>query len=249
MRRQTSRVLLLSLALSSLALAAGCLCGPKTDSALKAEVDGYFSLPAGTKEYAAAPAGKIPFAVGQWVIYRHRSRNEQSYTRLSVVGEEGPGTIWLQMEDATYEKRGLSMMLIEGYDPQNPGSMLKIAKWIAYDYEKGKASELPQMFYRNLAENVLRQVNVDIKTETREDVTVPAGVFRGALRVDAKVSGVVNGETVTWFHAAVPIYGYVKSQMADGSDVSELVEFGMTGAERKIQTWEPAVAMPMPFGM
>lgn len=65
----------------------------------------------------------------------------------------------------------------------------------------------------------------------KEDVTVPAGTFRGCYRWKSKTKfmGKTSGSTV-WTHPAVPAPSMVKMLSDDGS-VTELIAFGKSGAK------------------
>jgi hypothetical protein len=73
----------------------------------------------------------------------------------------------------------------------------------------------------------------------REDVTVPAGVFKGCLVADREGTirlpalGVRKTRTRTWYHPAVTTNGIVKQESTtDGEkQISELVEMASSGAK------------------
>jgi hypothetical protein len=68
----------------------------------------------------------------------------------------------------------------------------------------------------------------------REDVTVPAGTFKGCYRRTEKTDvGDVHSDTTLWTHPSVPITGLVRSKEKDGTGM-ELIAYGMTGAKSSL---------------
>lgn len=75
--------------------------------------------------------------------------------------------------------------------------------------------------------------------QRREDVTVPAGSFRGCMIYDREGQVPMLNmkfKNKTWVHPAVPTNGVVRIESEAGPDkyVYELVEFGKTGAKASL---------------
>lgn len=65
----------------------------------------------------------------------------------------------------------------------------------------------------------------------QEDVTVPAGRFRGCYQRSEQVEMFgIRDESTIWNHTAVPIMAMVKLVSKDGT-VFELEDYGLTGAK------------------
>ena len=66
----------------------------------------------------------------------------------------------------------------------------------------------------------------------KEDVTVPAGSFRGVVKFPSTVqAGPFTLRLTGWYHPAIPLGGSVKSQSDDGKITTEVLGYGDSGAQ------------------
>jgi hypothetical protein len=235
--------------LAVLALQAGCMCSMKIDPALQAEVDGYFATPRTARVFEGSGTYRqVPWKVGQWVVYHNEftdSPNTLVWIKYSIVGEEAPGQFWLQYEYVNYYQRGLMMYLVTKIAPGHTENM-EISRIVRYDPRRGGSFEQPPGTFNTKpgAEgfNAFEQTG-----ESVEDLTALAGTFRKAMKITGRYKMEGAGTFSMWFHDAVPIHGFVKNVQSGSSFVTELWDFGMTGAERKITDWKPEPTVHVGF--
>ncbi len=188
------------------------------------------------------PAGKqftkpIAWAPGQYVITGVRTKGKlTSISKMLLVRKEAGGWVIETVETDKKGKETASQILMLGYDEavkSNDTSKFKLG-WMKTKDEDGKIQTIEgdqlamfNMIIKSTFEKLL--TNISSFTDGGS-VTVPAGVFAATnfQKASVKVLGMTI-ETESWYHAAVPVNGLVKTQSADGKNVTELVAFGFDG--------------------
>lgn len=227
-------------------LAAGCCLGPRAkkeyENAVASELAKH---PAQTKTYPAAPLNPQAWKVGQWTLSRTERKGVVGYERIGVVGQDACGW-WIETVRQDAKTRNISKVCFEK-QPELPKAATGNAR-PALDYVKVIMSKTDdqavqtidmnssqgQMMKSMMGTNVaMFQWSFGPDAE-KKDVTVPAGTFQGAARVDASAQVAFIKVTATgWVHPAVPLNGSVRTEASDGS-VTELVAFGDSGAQSEL---------------
>lgn len=214
------------------------LCVLAPANAAKKDPLAQFETATGT----AYPAGKqfskpIDWAPGQYVITGVRAKGKlTSVSKMLLVRKEAGGWVIETVETDKKGKETVSQILMLGYDEAfktNDTSKFKLG-WMKTRDEDGKIQTIEgeqlamfNMIVKSTWDKLL--VNIGSFTDGGS-VTVPAGVFAATnfQKASVKVLG-MNIETESWYHAAVPVNGVVKTQTADGKNVTELLSFGFDG--------------------
>lgn len=188
------------------------------------------------------PAGKNftkpgKWAPGQYVLVGTKVKDKlDSVSRTLIVAKEGDG--WIIESDSVDKKgkKNASQMLIKGYDAaMETADLTKIkVEWMKMKDDEGNVQTIEgeqmaifNMFAKKVYESLI--INID-SFKDGGAVTVPAGTFAGTNLYTSKTK--VLGMTIendSWYNAAVPVNGMVKSVTKDGKTVMELLDFGTNG--------------------
>jgi hypothetical protein len=213
-------------------------CGPSLKPAMVERTSKMVSELSGKGDQAYdapdAPAGSqpkpFPWAVGQWVAYKvTNDKHETSVMKFSIVGKEPRGW-WMETENQTGYARDVSKMLfakMPGEVPPEQIADLVLVVVSRHDDDEIQTVDLTTLppfvasMNRAIYKQTLAQSMAQLKLSMQRDaVTVAAGTFRGAYRVETP-------DTVGYWHPLVPINGTVKSGTAKGDFSMELIGFGM----------------------
>jgi len=225
---------LFPLALTAVLCAA---CAPSINPQMQAATD---SLVAQTKGQANEPAPSAyvptPWAAGQWAAFRMLSKEKQpSFSKLSVLPGNG-SELWVETESQDYYQHSTTRVLYSAMPrsaDEGVDNMLKVVtrkegeQEVVTDFgpQGGPGAAFAKSFMKQHAANVVAPA--DVSSAPKEDVTVPAGTFRGCARYTATYYFGPLSKTVTgWFHPAVPINGLVKAESVEGDFSMELLDFG-----------------------
>jgi hypothetical protein len=171
----------------------------------------------------------MPIAAGQWVrlhVVRGARTAEMTY---KIVGEEA-GAWWFEVEGDTPGGAIGAKLLFSIGDRSRPES-IQMRRMLTR-FPNGRVTQMSgpmlaagQAAYREL----MQSIAVGWQGLAQEDVTVPAGTFRGSYKrtFSSQVLGIA-AEGTAWHHSTVPINGLVKQITSRGS--MELVAFGTSGA-------------------
>ena len=148
-----------------------------------------------------------------------------------IVGKEG-NAFWFEVESVSYYGENATLMLVTIGDRRDPESM-EILR-VRTKSDDNPVREEPNLFF-GMMKSALRELKINWEGLPQESVTVPAGQFAGCYknRVTASFLG-FSQTSDTWAHSAVPISGAVKSVGIDKPTTTELVGFGLTGAETAV---------------
>ncbi len=151
-------------------------------------------------------------AVGQWAKYALKDGHGSGGTLVyKIVGRQGDN-YWLEVDT---ERRGHSskakMLVNLGADPTD---MRVSDAWLDMN---GRPMHLagPMLAESNkMLDGFLHGVSGSMHSDTQEDVTVPAGTFRGRFRKGADVTvGGMHAHSTLWRHPAVPILALVRFEV------------------------------------
>jgi hypothetical protein len=189
-------------------------------------------------EVARPTATELPgFAVGQWSKYRVTADEGQTFEiTYKIVGDE-EGAYWLEIVRGTAEAGTVMQLLISIKNRSDPNSLeIRAAK---IRMPGGHLREIRGKMLEPTAEGykaALSDIFVPaLAGAPQEDVTVPAGTFRGTYKRQQKVATAqTNSESTVWIHPAVPISGLVKSEENGKPNRTELLTWGTTGAKSEI---------------
>jgi hypothetical protein len=189
------------------------------------------------KEYPAPESFTLaPVAVGQWIRFSVEPKGAPpSQIFVRVVGKEGPA-FWYEVESNTPNGTKVVQVLMEesAQKSRDKGAIQKL---------RIKADMGPVQEYAGptlaAAKSVVDEYieilgHPDPAKAGRADQTVTAGTFKGCFVQDVESPGsdLVTKEK-TWRHPAVPITGFVRSEVVVNgrSVVQELLEVHETGAK------------------
>jgi hypothetical protein len=184
---------------------------------------------------AASSDGEVlPLAVGQWTRVRVRRPDETSVLTDKVIGKAGDA-FWIESVLLRPGRKVITQVLVAMNGPGSPGEVrelrVKMPDDKLQDYRGRQLKSAGLMYQRVLAS--LRVPK--LAASPREDVHVPAGVFKGCYRrhIQSKYRN-INADASVWTHPAVPINGTVKAQSDNKEITVELVDFGTTGAKSSL---------------
>lgn len=218
------------------ALAAATGCGPSINEQTKAVVDQWkAALSPSDQQHAKVAPTRPELEEGQWAEFLEvDDKGQPAQVTYKVVGKED-NAIWLETERVSYFERTVSKMLLDVTD-WTAESGIKVKRMISRRNDE-PAQELPPFMLDMMANPLLAGFRFKVEAGAEESITVPAGTFEGAVRVDTEMKTPFgNFKAVTWAHGAVPVAGYVKSQNEEKTYTSELVAFGLSGAKSALDT-------------
>jgi hypothetical protein len=195
--------------------------------------------PAQGGEVARSSATELPaFSVGQWSKYRVTTDEGQTFEiTYKIVGEED-GAHWLEIVRGEAVAGTVMQLLVFMKSRTDPASLevraAKIRMPGSHMREiRGKMLEPTVEGYKATLADIF---GPSLAGSPQEDVTVPAGTFRGCYKRQQKVAtGKAAAESTVWLHPAVPITGLVKSEEIGKPNKTELLTYGTTGAKSEVQ--------------
>lgn len=182
----------------------------------------------------------MPWAPGQYVVVGNLTKGKrESIAKTLVVRAEQGG--WV-IENTAIDKSGketVTQMLLGNYDSaMKTGDASKIELVWLKTLEKdgtvstteGPALAMMKAIMKSSYEKLV--VNLSDNADGGQ-VQVPAGSFSGTnvIKAKTKVLG-FTVETESWFHAAVPVNGMIRSRTTDDKSLQELLSFGFDGKPR-----------------
>lgn len=203
---------------------------------------------------------RIPWAVGQWLLFRITSESREGifrlfgrdpypsgFRRIEIKAREG--SAWrLQIDDATARRERHFSILVDGFDARNL-HRLEVTR-VEIPEGSGGAREVP---LRDPAADDLRTVITTLMSTLqhvahsgrRRDVEVPGGRFPEASAVPISISTTLGRQTGhVWYSDAVPVLFLVKMVTSRTSvrwfetiETTELVDFGLqAGTSARLPT-------------
>ena len=184
----------------------------------------------------AEGAELLPLAVGQWTRHSvRRADGTSSEMSYKVVGTEGDA-FWIEIESGAPGSGTVISLLITLKDRKDPASSdilaarMKLPGQEMREVRGDSLNSTKDAYKKNMAQMFVP----GLAGMAQEDVTVPAGTFKGCYRRSEKTDvGDVHSETTLWTHPSVPITGLVRSKAKDGTGL-ELIAFGLTGAKSSL---------------
>jgi hypothetical protein len=221
--------------LASICVCVLSACGPHIDQAAKAGVDQQVARLARSGQHYPAPTSSelLPRAPGQWVKSHVTDKDgNHSFVTSKVLSMDGDRT-WLEVETESYSGSSAVKMLVALGDGKDLSNVDVYDYWIKHP--NGRIEQFPSFMLgamKPTLRNMLANIAVSHSPERQEDVSVPAGTFEQAYRAHVTLNAL--GTTFTsdaWWHPAVPLNGGVQSIGVDPIGKTELVSFGLTGAQ------------------
>lgn len=179
--------------------------------------------------------------VGQYITVGTTENGvRKAITRTSIIDKEAAGYVLEMITDDARQQVG-QQMLVKGLDSLAAGEKnaddFEII-WVRMLSPNGKVQRLdgPMIALMSRAtKSTLTQMFTTQPEEKKSSggtITVPAGTFKKTTQMDSVVSvmGMTFRSTVH-LHPDVPINGVVRSESSDGKSVSELLDFGKSGAK------------------
>lgn len=164
--------------------------------------------------------------------------SERSVEKMALVGKQGDGWI-IEMQSLAPRSESITQILVKGMDSaphiDNIDGLDII--WIKIQSKDGSVETIegPMLtMTKGLFKKALAGLQNHFQMPVdRGTVRVPAGTFNGAVKAsnDAVMMG-KKYQADIWLHPSVPINGMVKSIHKDSDIVSELLDFGLSGAKR-----------------
>ncbi len=183
---------------------------------------------------ASSESEVLPLAVGQWTRVRVRRPDETSVLTDKVIRKEGDA-FWIESVLLRPGRKVITQVLVPMNGRGAPGEIrelrVKMPDDKVQDYRGRQLKSAGLMYQR-----VLASLRVPMLASLpKEDVQVPAGVFKGCYRrhIQSKYRN-INADASVWTHPAVPINGTVKAQSDNKEITVELVDFGTTGAKSSL---------------
>ena len=181
-----------------------------------------------TFEPAEDGAEPIEPAIGQWVRYGVSWREGgRSTTEYRIVDRQNDSW-WLEVTDRRGRAQNHVRMRVR---PKGEGVELLALTF----HRQGQArEEVPERLlptYEPMLAQWLEMLFPGPMAGQPEDVTVPAGTFPQARRVDETVEfGGRSIDAAIWRHPAVPVTGMVRFRDQAGGHTVDLLGFGLQGA-------------------
>lgn len=214
-------------------------CGPSINPALQQKINSYYGNSSSKSFNMSGSFVKpMPLKVGQWILQGSNNEGKKSINKTSVVGQEQGGWVF-EFYSLTESEESWIQMLVKGLEEANESKNFDDIDivWVKTKDKEGNIFSIDGMVL-SLSKGLYKQslVSMNLKLTSGAaggSITVPAGTFNGTYKAKAEVS--VLGRKFNsdaWYHSDVPINGMVKSVADDGKIVTELLEFGMSGAAR-----------------
>jgi hypothetical protein len=169
----------------------------------------------------------LPLRVGQWIRQRTLEGGRDGTHSLKIVAQQS-GAFWFEVVTGAADAGTVVQILMDAKDRKDKNTAdirsarVRMPNGLIKELT-GPMLEPNKPGYRQLLQSVF---GFGEAPEAREDVTVPAGTFRGCYRVERE-------KTKFWIHPAVPLTGIVKSE---GPDTRlELMDFGLDGAVSELE--------------
>jgi hypothetical protein len=191
------------------------------------------------KTHAAAPWTKpVAMAVGQWVMFGITDDDgERMVMKQSIIEKDGD-VVTIEMVTINEDDVIMQQLTVKGlFDGVQRGNVddVEILK-VRMKTNDDEPVEV-ESFILKMAQGMYSKAFKGWVTETKtvatgEDVTVPAGTFKGTTVVTSEMTATGESEeTKSWVHPAVPMSGVVKSTYDGGDYTMVLLDYGMTGAK------------------
>lgn len=214
-------------------------CVTATNPELVKKIDfGFSRNNAGVYQSAESFKRPQPYRVGQYIVTGVTHGGEKSISRMALVGQEQGGWV-IETHSITPSSESTSQMLVKGLESvYKTGTIdqLEII-WVKIQ-SNGQQIQTLQGPLLNMTKGLYKKSLEGLESEATfspqgGSITVPAGRFENTSKADAQVSIMGKSYRSTgWYHPAVPINGMVKSVSTSDDTVMELLDFGLSGAER-----------------
>ena len=187
--------------------------------------------PPTARTYEAPALGTAPRApaIGQWVRYGVTYREGGRSTVEYRIVDREDDSWWLEVTDRRRERVRHVRMRVR---PQPDGTK----ELLALAFKNGsELEEIPTRLLGNYAPMLGQWLDTMLRAEIsgpQEDVTVPAGTFRGAFKGEQTLR-FLQAEIVAdvWWHPEVPLTAMVKLvDRAERGHTLELIGWGESGA-------------------
>jgi hypothetical protein len=177
---------------------------------------------------------------GQWRRHRIVERDgRQTVSRVTVKRVDESG-FWLEQEHTSYD--GEVQITTVHFEAQ-PSSMeraLELVRGVVVRMQDGETMSWhfgsgDDTRKAELAGAIVSIAGlVERPSPPLEDVKVPAGQFRGCMKLAAYVARGASGKPITgWYHPSVPLGGMVQGQSPDGEATMELLEYGVPSSGKR----------------
>jgi hypothetical protein len=177
---------------------------------------------------------------GQW--RRHRivePDGRRTVSRVTVKRADESG-FWLEQEHTSYE--GAVQVTTVHFEAQ-PFSMeqaLDLVRAVVVRMQDGETMSWhfgsdDDTSKAQLAGAIVSIAGlVESPSPPLEDVKVPAGEFRGCMKLAAYVARGASGKPIAgWYHPSVPLGGMVLGRSPDGESTMELLEYGVPSSDAR----------------
>jgi len=212
---------------------------PPEDPARRAALEQKFS--AKSKVYGSKGTYKHPasWKVGQYVVTGMSENGiHKSVARTAIVGKENGGYILEIMSEDARQKTG-QQMLVKGLDDLAKGdnSVPIEILWMRILGPDGKVQKMDGAMLSMMTMTMKSTLNkmFNIQTDQSEKggtITVPGGTFKRTTKIDSEASVMgMSFKSTVYAHPAVPINGTVRTETSNGKSVTELLDFGKSGAK------------------
>lgn len=215
-----------------------CATMTPPDPVLVQKIDTWFNTTkADTFEASETYKRPIPYAVGQYIVTGTTHSSERSVEKMALVDKKSGGWI-IEMQSLAPRSESITQMLVSGMETaQKNGDMESLdIVWIKIKSEDGSVKTIQGpvltmtkgLFKKALA-NLENKFQMPVERGT---VRVPAGTFNGAVKANNDITVMAKKyHADIWLHPSVPINGMVKSIHKNGDMTTELLDFGLSGAQ------------------
>ena len=214
-------------------------CVTAANPNLVKEIDAGFARSSGKVYNSAEPFTRPqPYRVGQYIVTGITHGNERSVSKMALVGQEQGGWI-IETHSITSSAESVSQILVKGLESvYMTGSIdqLEII-WVKIQ-SNGQQIQTMQGPMLSMTKGLYMKNLEGLESEATfspqgGSITAPAGRFENTAKAEAQVSVMGKSyQSTGWYHPAVPINGMVKSVSKTDGTVMELLDFGLSGAER-----------------
>ena len=218
---------------------------------LEKEIDETFQR---SKEASYREGRRLPWAVGQWALFRITATDSEKFFRTfsgesrgireyAITGAEGTA-FWLEVREVWPDEETRCAFLVDHVDPERMQDVRVLrSRLLEPDgevLEFGEGEDLPSEVLDILGKWMVlaKALHLSEGTGRVRPLVVPAGRFEESFAVPVSIS-VLTGSTAgsVWFTSAVPIFYSAKQYSQRSSWVwartsllYELVDFGTEGA-------------------